>query len=289
MDKRPAYSLFPGRSPTSPTGINRSRRSTDRKRRSTSLDPLPPIEEPSDVPPVPDSPSQEQPYGLKPIHSLYNPRPPSRRSPGEQQRPLSQYQESISSRPSEDNQPSSRRSSLHQPLPPPLPPAHPLEHEPPPPKGQNPHDMLAPSPSTASSVSLQKPPILSPTSTLQVNPPRPSQQKLAYFHGGIGGRGNYRKVVREHNRAPLAHARNASSPNGRSARFLTSLFGGARRRTSPNRDTGRLAEGRSSEESIESSEKEEVSLGAAEVMRRKLLRQAGLMPKSARNDIEESN
>ena len=282
MDRKSSYTLFPPpKSPTSTTqsSATRSRRSTSRRRRSTSLDPLPPIEEPPHLPPVPDAPRPESPV-LKSIHSLYNPRPSSRHTHTDQSRPLSQHQDS-SKFETTNRQPSPPRRASLQHYPPPS-----LEHHlPPTQRPRSSQEMQVPSPSTASSLSLQKPPLLSPTSTLQAQPPPVPQPKVAYFHGGIGGRGNYRKVVRESNRAPLAHARNVSPPHGRSARFLSSLFGGSRRRrTSPENSNGDLPQGRGSEESFGSGGSQEVSLGAAEVMRRKLLRQAGFQPKANRNN-----
>lgn len=145
-----------------------------------------------------------------------------------------------------------------------------------------------PTPSTTSSISLTKPPLLSPTSTVVSSKPfanhhgsnQAQYNKTPYFHGGIGGRGNYRKVKREEKSAPLAYAPNAVPVNGRS-NFLSSLFGSrGRRKHSPSAKD--RANGHSSEDSLSgrgsgaSSEREEVALGAAEVMRRKLLRQAGV-------------
>lgn len=101
---------------------------------------------------------------------------------------------------------------------------------------------------------------------------RISRSKIVYFHGGIGGRGNYRKVIRENKHAPLAHAENAeciNPPFRRSSptRILSLLFGGrmwSRRAESPESDLG------SSESSGDT-----LPLGAAEAMRRKMLGHTG--------------
>ncbi|KAL9104419.1 MAG: hypothetical protein Q9163_000625 [Psora crenata] len=140
--------------------------------------------------------------------------------------------------------------------------------------------MHTPTPSTSStsSLSLSKPAIPSPATTV-VGSPASSQERhqrsnTVYFHGGIGGAGNYRKVIRENNRAPRAYAENAE-PVGRranSTRFLASLFGSQRGRRESRPRTG--SRHGSMEEKLSGSEegyREEVSLGAAEVIRRKLV------------------
>ena len=90
-----------------------------------------------------------------------------------------------------------------------------------------------------------------------------------YFHGSIGGAGNYRKVIRENNRAPRAYAENAE-PVRRSSptRFLSSLFGSQKSKSGGNGPGGQTDERASSSEEIV---REEVDLGAAEALRRKMM------------------
>ncbi|KAL9633036.1 MAG: hypothetical protein Q9164_004934 [Protoblastenia rupestris] len=135
------------------------------------------------------------------------------------------------------------------------------------------HDMLTSrlSTSSTSSLALSKPPIPS-SGTTAVGSPTPTPQRhhrpnTVYFHGGIGGAGNYRKVIRENNRAPRAYAENAEPVNRRPSptRFLSNLFGGQK---GNGRGNGALEDRASGSED---SYREEVSLGAAEVMRRKLV------------------
>ncbi|KAL9129865.1 MAG: hypothetical protein Q9217_001820 [Psora testacea] len=137
--------------------------------------------------------------------------------------------------------------------------------------------------SSTSSLVLSKPPIPSPGTTAVGSPPSGQQRhhrpNTVYFHGGIGGAGNYRKVIRENNRAPRAYAENAE-PVGRrpsSTSFLSSLFGSQRGRRGGRTGGGGggVAVGHGiMEERVsgtEDSHREEVSLGAAEIMRRKLV------------------
>ena len=315
MEAKPIYTLFPQpKPPTTSPPQYRPRYSFDHKRR-TSLDPLPPIEEPPHPVLTADLARPESPV-LKPIHSLYNPqpaRPSSSRGPSskrhERRKSLNQQQllppenpaSPLPQEPSTDKslppyphpaQSFSRSSSLKEKS---RPPQNAPKQSESPPRPSTAQDMYTnsptltlgarvhvPSPSSSSSISLSKPPILSPTST--VGPGKPfatigggdqtQHNRTPYFHGGIGGRGNYRKVKREDKRAPLAYAPNARPLNG-GTKFLSSFFRGRNRgRMSPgDRDCG---EDRTSEDSLNSSEKEEVALGAAEVMRRKLLKQAGV-------------
>ena len=316
MEGKPIYSLFPHPiSPNLSTQSHRPHHSRNRKTR-TSLDPLPPIEEPPHSSPAPKSALPESPV-LKPIHSLYNPqpaRPSSNRGASERyerRRSLNRQLQSSQKFPldqrdlsfnrnlplhSQQAQPLSRTSSIEDS-------SHPSQHtatlsdsSPHPLRDQGMYvggpsltlRAQVPTPSTSSSVSLAKPPILSPTSTVVSGKPFPSTQasnqaqynKTPYFHGGIGGRGNYRKVRREDKSAPLAYAPNARPLNER-RNFLSNFFWGrGKRKRSPS--DGERTDGQTSEDSMSgrgsrgSSEREEVALGAAEVMRRKLLRQAGV-------------
>ena len=317
METKPIYTLFPHpKTPTTSTqSPHRPRHSIDHKRR-TSLDPLPPIEEPPHLPAALEAALPESPV-LKPIHSLYNPqpaRPSSSRGTSKRQERRKSLNHSLlpseNSSPfrrdlppdqnsplnSQQAQPISRSSSLKEQPRLSHNAASPSESPPRPSTAQGMHisspsltlgaRVLIPSPSSSSSVSLSKPPILSPTSTVAPGKPFPGSggpnqtqyNKTPYFHGGIGGRGNYRKVKREDKRAPLAYAPNAGPPNGRS-KFLSNLFWGRSRRKGISSD-GEGADGRTSEDSLSgsrgSSEREEVALGAAEAIRRKLLRQAGV-------------
>lgn len=124
-------------------------------------------------------------------------------------------------------------------------------------------------------ISFAKPPDPAPSQSPERRTPR---SKIVYFHGGIGGRGNYRKVIRENKHAPLAHAENAecvNPPSRRSSpsRFFSLLFGGrmwSRRAESPESSLG------SSDSSGDT-----LPLGAAEAMRRKML---GHTAKSRRSE-----
>ena len=70
-------------------------------------------------------------------------------------------------------------------------------------------------------------------------------------------------------------APNAGPLSGKS-RFLSNLFGGRKGRRSVEEIRSSERESEDSFSSGRGSEREEVALGAAEVMRRKLLRQAGV-------------
>ena len=316
MEGKPIYTLFPHPNtpaPPPPPSQYRPRRSRDNKRRA-SLDPLPPIEEPPHPPPPFEAELDEAPV-LKPIHSLYNPqpaRPTSARGTSSREERRKSLNRQISSsedpalllqqqlsihnqqpRDPERTQTPSRSSSLKEKTRPTRQRTNTSESSERPSTAQDMRvsspsltlgaRVLIPSPSSSSDSSLSKPPCLSPTSTVtpgKLVGDQTQYNKTPYFHGGIGGRGNYRKVKREDKRAPLAYAPNARPLNGRS-KFLTNLFGRGGRRKGDLSD-GDGPEGRGSEDkdslngSGGSSERAEVALGAAEVMRRKLLRQAGV-------------
>jgi len=327
MEGKPIYSLFPQPlSPTTPTHAQHSRRHSQDRKTRTSLDPLPPIEEPPHQPPALETARPDSPV-LKPIHSLHNPqpaRPSSRRGAAErrerrqslnrqfqppQDLPRDPPLDGSAPLDSQQAQSLSRTSSLKDHPPPAQPRATSTDSPPRPSTAQGMYvggpslslRAQVPTPSTTSSISLTKPPILSPTSTVvstrgcadSHSSSQGQYNKTPYFHGGIGGRGNYRKVKREDKSAPLAYAPNAVPLNGRST-FLSSLFGGrGRRKRSPNGKE--QSDGHSSEDSLSgrgsrgSSDREEVALGAAEVMRRKLLRQAGVRSHHRRAEAWERN
>ena len=110
-----------------------------------------------------------------------------------------------------------------------------------------PEMLHSPSSSTSSAASFQKP---SPPT----QPPSRTRPRTVYFHTGLGGAGNYRKAIREDNilraTVPGQH---------RSPRFLASLFGSKKK--------GRRQQYGESDSAGSS----QSSLGAAEVMRRKML------------------
>ncbi|KAI4127834.1 MAG: hypothetical protein LQ338_003015 [Usnochroma carphineum] len=65
------------------------------------------------------------------------------------------------------------------------------------------------------------------TSTNSTSPLVRGRPKTTYFHGGIGGAGNYRKVIRPSNPnsvVPYAHTEHRASPISRG---LSNLFGGS--------------------------------------------------------------
>ena len=272
MDKKSsAYSLFPPpKSPHSSKSPSRSRRSTERNRRSTSLDPLPPIED--EEPPLPSPPID--PNALKPIHSLHNPRPPSRRNLSDQQTPPPQYQNHFQPPTPEPPPGVNRRHSVQQrPSPVLQQQSYTTAQGPSSPSQMH---VPVPTPSTASSLSLQKPPVIVPAK------PKSTQPKVVYFHGGLGGRGNYRKVVKKNEEAPVAHAPNVAAPR---PGFLQNIFGNGKRRSSPSRDVSQSRSGRGSEESL--SEKDDVStLGVAEAMRQKIVRKIPKSKSNRRNSLE---
>lgn len=315
MEGKPTYAHFPHpKSPSTSTQLrHRPRHSIDHTVR-TSLDPRSAIDEPPHPPPAFEATQIESPI-LNPIHSLYNPqlvRPSSRQGASEEherqesldrqlrllERPLL-FQQDLSldrntALDSRKGQAPLRTSSLKDNCRPPQDLTAISESPPRPSTAQGMYTggpsltlrAYVPTPSSSSSISLSKPPILSPTSTVAPGKPFPNTRgsnqaeynKTPYFHSGIGGRGNYRKVKREDKGAPLAYAPNAGPLIGRS-KFLSNLFWGRnRRKMSTNEGEG--ANGRVSEDSLScsrgSSEREEVALGAAEVIRRKLLRQAGV-------------
>ncbi|KAG8532036.1 uncharacterized protein KY384_003673 [Bacidia gigantensis] len=282
MDRRPVYSIFPA-PPTSHATQQRNRPSTDsRARPSLEQPPYPPPSTP--LPPIPKqhpasdqaSASPHQPLPPTP-DSLRSTRPPSRRkaSPSREfadfQRELAQpsrsQASSVRGRPSSPRQRSNSRQSNFAPS-----------------TGSRPKPLLGPpedpmqtstlSTSSTSSLSLSKPPILSPSTTVAPTPPpvlpnRTSRPNTVYFHGSIGGAGNYRKVIRESNRAPRAYAENAE-PVRRSSptRFLSSIFGSQKGRGNGGGAVNAYDERASgSEDSV----REEVDLGAAEALRRKMM------------------
>ncbi|MDI1491779.1 MAG: hypothetical protein OHK93_002990 [Ramalina farinacea] len=133
--------------------------------------------------------------------------------------------------------------------------------------------------SSSSSLSLSKPPVFSSTSTSPAQTPPPShlasqpraqRPNTVYFHGGIGGAGNYRKVIRENNKAPRAYAENAE-PRRRPSptRFLSKVFGGQKGQGPGGAPNGPMVDARANGSEV--TVKEEVSLGAAEVLRRKMI------------------
>ena len=287
MERKPVYSIFPA-PPTSPTPQQNNRPSTDsRARPSLEQPPYPPPSSP--LPPVPKpalpvqqipGPSQRlppTPDSLRPIRLSSRRRQSPNREFADFQRELAQSSHRHTSPPR--HRPTSSRG----------PPSRQGTHAPPSRRSSQPstqssqpsdradHAMYTSTLSTSStsSLSLSKPPLLSPPTTVVPTPqplpgPRHHRPNTVYFHGGIGGAGNYRKVIRENNRAPRAYAANAE-PLRRSSptRFLSSLFGGGSSHGAGGgagrRSLDEMASG--SEESV----REEVSLGAAEVLRRKMV------------------
>ena len=121
--------------------------------------------------------------------------------------------------------------------------------------------MHSPSSSTSSECSLHK-----PTST---SPPEPApnlrnRPKTVYFHSGIGGAGNYHKAIREDNVLRRMAANRSNQP-----RFLSSIFGslGGKRGKRQQQQQYSGGEGTGSSQSS----RDALPLGAAEVMRRKML------------------
>ena len=119
------------------------------------------------------------------------------------------------------------------------------------------------SPSSSES-SLHKP-TNPPNPPLPLNPRIRTRPRTVYFHSGIGGAGNYHKAIREDNvLRPMSRDRDASNQ----PRFLSSLFGtlgGKRNR----RQCAHYSSGDDSGSAQSSGET--LPLGAAEVMRRKML------------------
>ncbi|KAL2039193.1 hypothetical protein N7G274_008242 [Stereocaulon virgatum] len=116
---------------------------------------------------------------------------------------------------------------------------------------QPPEAMHSPSSSTSSEASFHKP---QPPAFHTPPPSRQSRPKTVYFHTGLGGAGNYHKAIREDN-----ILRTTVSSQQRSKRLLSSLFGskkGSKRSQYPESDSSGYSQ---------------TSLGAAEVMRRKML------------------
>ena len=121
--------------------------------------------------------------------------------------------------------------------------------------------MHAPSCSTSSSESsLHKPVSTCPPAP----PPNPrNRPRTVYFHSGIGGAGNYYKAIREDNvLRPMASGR-TNHP-----RFLSSLFGTLGGKKGRRHQQQRA---RSDEPESPQSSHQTLPLGAAEVMRRKML------------------
>ncbi|MCJ1276925.1 hypothetical protein MMC21_004732 [Puttea exsequens] len=106
---------------------------------------------------------------------------------------------------------------------------------------------------TSSETSFQKPPPPQPHPAAESPPPR-SRPKTVYIHNSIGGRGNYHKAIKEKENAPQSALRPVPR-RSRSPRFLTSLFG--------KRDRSQGMGEREYEGGA--------SLGAAEVLKRKML------------------
>lgn len=115
---------------------------------------------------------------------------------------------------------------------------------------QTPETMPSPSSSTSSESSFHKP---EPPSFHTPPQTRQNRPETVYFHTGLGGAGNYHKAIRENN-----ILRTTVSSQQRSKRLLSSLFGRkkGKRHQYPESD---------------SSGNSQTSLGAAEVMRRKML------------------
>ncbi|KAL6719607.1 hypothetical protein ACLMJK_001527 [Lecanora helva] len=115
---------------------------------------------------------------------------------------------------------------------------------------------------SSSESSLHKP----VTTTTSDPPPNPrNRPRTVYFHSGIGGAGNYHKAIREDNvlRPMVSHRTNQS-------RFLSSLLGtlgGKRGRRHQQQQQRPSSDGAESPQSGSQS----LPLGAAEVMRRKML------------------
>ena len=286
------YSIFPA-PPTSPTPQQKNRPSTDsRARPSLERPPYPPPSSPLPSVPKPPLANQQIPGSPQRLPPTPDPLRPVRHSSGRKhspnrefadfQRELAQSSHSHTSppsrRPASPREPSS--STQNAPAPSSNRSSRPSTQSSQPPDHTD-HAMYTSTlcSSSTSSLSLSKPPLLSPSTTVVPTPsPLPGSRlhrpNTVYFHGGIGGAGNYRKVIRENNRAPRAYAENAE-PVRRSSptRFLSSLFGtqrSGRGGGSSGAGTGRssldeMASG--SEESV----REEVSLGAAEVLRRKMV------------------
>ncbi len=130
-------------------------------------------------------------------------------------------------------------------------------------------EMHAPRPSDSSSSDLS---FHKPTVDLSSTPPPASipriRPKTVYIHNGIGGRGNYHKMIKEKDNAPNQTLQPApSSRRQNNGRFLSSLFGskkGQRRGYEGGAVSGGSGSGGSGQT---------LSLGAAEVMRRKMLGQ----------------
>ena len=115
--------------------------------------------------------------------------------------------------------------------------------------------------STSSSESSLHKPVSACPPTPPSNPR--SRPRTVYFHSGIGGAGNYHKAIREDNvLRPMASGR-ANHP-----RFLSSLFGNLGGKKGRRHQQQRV--GSDEPESPQSSH-QTLPLGAAEVMRRKML------------------
>ena len=287
------YSILPA-APSSTTPQQTIRRSTDnRARPSFEQSPYPPPSSP--LPPVPKStlPPQQKiptsPQYLPPTPDSLRPVPQSSRRKHSPNRDLADFHRELGrpshcpTSPDRDHPASSCRppSSKHSTS---VAPSRlsgqisrrssqPMEHS------DSAMNTSILSTSSTSSLSLAKPPVLSQTTTLAPAPrPAPAAARYrrphtVYFHGGIGGAGNYRKVIRENNRAPRAYAENAEPLRRASpTRFLSSLFGSQRGGKGHHSGNGN---GRGSPDDMgrgsEDSMREEVSLGAAEVLRRKMV------------------
>lgn len=123
---------------------------------------------------------------------------------------------------------------------------------------------------TTSSSSLHKP-INNFTQTSQ---PRSNAQnarpRTVYFHSGLGGAGNYHKVIREDNVLKPMNGNRSNQP-----RFLTNLLGtlgGKKSKRKGQNYDGTGSGGSSDGSSSGQSSSQTLPLGAAEVMRRKMLR-----------------
>lgn len=151
-------------------------------------------------------------------------------------------------------------SSIHERSPSPTEPPTPFQEsstplqEPDP--STSPEDMDTPPPSSPSDSSLKPPSFPSPPPKTRKRP------KRVYHHNGIGGAGNYHKVIRDD-----------SDPSSHSRSFhLSSLFGGtfsSNRKGPKKHSTGSYSTG-SSQTGSSQTGNQALPLGAAEVIKRKI-------------------
>ena len=300
-ERKPLYSIFPAppsgasSQTTNQTSTQQKGRQSTESRNRPSLDqspypppqtPLPPVPNtshaaPHTIPPSPHQPLPPTPDSLRPVRLPVRRKTSPNREFADFQRELAQSSHRQPSphrgRPTSPRQrPPSKQSSHH-------PSSQQSSHQTssrqskaaPDPSD---HDMQRSTLSTSSSSSfdLSKPPLLSPSTTVAPTPATSmggrDHRKTVYFHGSIGGAGNYRKVIRENKRAPRAYAENAEPIGGRRSsptRFLSNLFGNQRGGERVGNIDEKASAGAGSEDSVR--EREEVDLGAAENLRRKML------------------